>query len=242
MRFVLVWLILSSALPLAPAGRSDRFVVWNVGQGLWVTWIEADVCRHFDAGGETKPIRRLRPRCRQKQNELYLSHWDWDHVGGVGPLRAALPNLCLAARPGGTNHSKRKLSLLKDLRPCAGSQIPHLRELLWSRSGKSSNDASRIWMLRGNFLLPGDSTARQERFWAAASALAPIRGLVLGHHGSQTSTSDFLLGKLPNLKWAVASARKKRYGHPHKVISERLRKHRIPLLSTEDWGHLIFQL
>jgi competence protein ComEC len=65
--------------------------------------------------------------------------------------------------------------------------------------------------------------------------------LILGHHGSQTSSSQaFLTQARPGL--AIASARRARYGHPHRKVVSRLRQKKIPTLTTEDWGSLFFSL
>lgn len=69
--------------------------------------------------------------------------------------------------------------------------------------------------------------------------LKSVRVLALGHHGSRTSTSKDLLKELPNLKLAIASARKRRYGHPHRETVEALGKFKVPILSTEDWGNIV---
>jgi competence protein ComEC len=45
---------------------------------------------------------------------------------------------------------------------------------------------------------------------------------------------------MPGLRVAVASARERRYGHPHQETELILRKFRVPLLRTEDWGNIHF--
>ncbi|MBK7961611.1 MAG: hypothetical protein IPK04_10715 [Bdellovibrionales bacterium] len=84
-----------------------------------------------------------------------------------------------------------------------------------------------------------------EKIWAANLTnleTKQIKVLILGHHGSKTSTSEALLQRLPRLKFAIATARESRYGHPHFVVLNRLRQHRIPILRTEDWGHIGLEL
>jgi competence protein ComEC len=74
------------------------------------------------------------------------------------------------------------------------------------------------------------------------SGLSGSRILVLGHHGSRTSTSSLLLDHLPRLTAAVSSARFRKYGHPHARVRRDLAKRHIPLLRTEEWGNLHFEL
>jgi competence protein ComEC len=109
--------------------------------------------------------------------------------------------------------------------------------------GPTSNEASHVFEIQGVALVTGDSPKGNERIWSrrlARGDASPV--LVLGHHGSRTSTSETLLQRLPRLVMAVASARKNRYGHPHPEVARLLRSRGIALLSTEVWGHLRFLL
>jgi competence protein ComEC len=236
-----------------PALRSEtafqpQFIVWNVGQGLWTTWVQAEECWHFDMGGEYKEIiSRVDKVCGQKLNRIFLSHWDFDHIGFLKPVRGKNWKICLAQTPGG-EPSENKRGLIRGLPSCDPAEGV---KVLWdvergdpklktNCKNRSNNHDSHVFEIsKPLVLIPGDSTIDEEKLWS--SRLSPrIQGLVLGHHGSYTSTSDELLRRLPNLRWAVASQRFERYGHPHRKIVSRLRARKIPLLRTEDWGSLHF--
>lgn len=104
----------------------------------------------------------------------------------------------------------------------------------------SQNDQSHVsFDPRFHALFPGDSPRAQEKRWFPQAPL-DTRILVLGHHGSRTATSHQLVARLRHLKMAIASARFKKYGHPHIETKARLKQAHVPLLKTEDWGHLIF--
>jgi len=223
------------------------FIVWNVGQGQWATSVEAQTCHHFDMGGEKNPLSRLRSLCGTKNNVLYLSHWDWDHIGFSFPARRVLQKACLRVSPLGPS-SPRKMKLRTLYPPCLDTPDPErfswheLTRFTAQDLKKKSNDLSHVLVARKKYLLPGDSSSFQEKIWGPqAKDLGTVRVLLLGHHGSKTSTSEELLRRLPGLKLAVASARRSRYGHPHPEVVARLRKFKIPLLRTEDWGNLWFQ-
>lgn len=212
---------------------SSAFIVWNVGQGQWTTEISPQECRHFDMGGEHNPLLSVSRLCRNKKQSLFLSHWDWDHVGFVQKYSRMHSKLCLAIAPVGPS-SPRKQNLLKNLKPCPLSEsIFHL-----GQQKKLSNDQSHIFM-SSSILIPGDSTTKMEKLWAR-NLPSKIHGLVLGHHGSRSSTGPFLLQHLPQLKWAVSSSRFQRYHHPHSQVIQRLQNYHIALLRTEDWGSLVF--
>jgi competence protein ComEC len=238
------WLVAAvitlSAQRLALEPGPPRWVVWNVGQGLWTTEIRPEGCTHIDAGGERWPRRALRRSCRGPQR-FFLSHEDWDHIGGLSWIRSWAPRACVDARPG-PKLSVRKKTLLATFARCPPNRDRALREIA-AGSGKSANSRSRVWLLRERFLLPGDSPTTRERQWLRRLPLAgSLRVLVLGHHGSRTSTSAELLNSLPAVRMGIASARSARYGHPHREVVARLQRARIALVRTEDWGHLVFEL
>ncbi|MGE5084974.1 MAG: hypothetical protein ACM3MG_01640, partial [Bacillota bacterium] len=102
---------------------------------------------------------------------------------------------------------------------------------------KDTNSNSHVVKFE-NTLLPGDSPQQEEKFWKNQSWIQNTKILVLGHHGSKTSTSAELIASLPNLQMAIASARWARYKHPHPATVAILQKYHIPLLRTEDWGNI----
>jgi competence protein ComEC len=220
-------------------------VIWNIGQGQWVTSIEDSTCRHFDVGGERFPWAKISKLCRDKRNKVYLSHWDWDHIGGLAKWPSSW-DTCIAMRPQGTS-SPGKMKLLEKFSDCPEKpDLPIWRgPTLFKKSRKSKNEidtnaASQVVTFK-RFLLPGDSPVKAEKVWQSLPWITNSKVLVLGHHGSRTSTSEELLDHLPHLQMAIASARWERYKHPHAEVVYRLKKRRIPLLKTEDWGNIWFE-
>ena len=116
---------------------------------------------------------------------------------------------------------------------------PYVKTHSWKpQTGISANDLSWVQFDSG-FLLPGDSTKSAEKIWSNDfKNISETKVLVLGHHGSRTSTSAALLNKLPHLQMTIASARKARYGHPNTEVLQRLRIKKTPVLKTEDWGSI----
>ncbi len=261
----LLWLA-TACLIFLPPTRSDvdaltrrLFVVWNVGQGQWVTLTGPRACVHFDSGGEKNKINVVTAYCGRKKNIHFLSHYDWDHLSFVRSLRQ-LRHLCRQGEPSDPTHPKNARRY---------RQIPQCRDTtLWEKEVHElsfplsirkarANDFSRVFVVHGRFLVPGDSTARAEKLWVPLLS-AKVNGalgrdnprglgtgitwLVLGHHGSNTSTSEGLLRSLPNLLGGVASARQRRYGHPHPKVVQRLQEFHVGVLTTEAWGTLAFEL
>ena len=232
--FVLVLLLTAQVASEYP----PRLIVWNVGQGQWVTLVDEVGCWHFDTGGEFAPWESLMKECRARRNFLSLSHWDWDHVGLASKARYYLPEICLVVAPQGSAN-ERKTRLIRGMAECPAARAFNI----WSGTmAKNANASSHVVYWRGA-LLPGDSSRDQEKIWVRAlGGVERTRYLVLGHHGSATSTGVDLLKKLRQTRVAIASARSKRYGHPHPRVIRDLREKRIPLLRTEDWGSITIWL
>lgn len=226
------------ALPADRESSRAQLVVWNIGQGQWVTLVDEAGCWHFDTGGETAPWKKIMEMCRARRNYVSYSHWDWDHVSFAGGLPRALPEVCVMKRPVGRT-SARKEKMMSRLRTCEVNP-PFVS---WTNPlARTANALSRVIFWRG-VLIPGDSTSGEEKYWLHAFRnLGEARILILGHHGSATSTSRRLLSRIPRLRAAVASARERRYGHPHARVRADLSDFGVPLLRTEEWGHLIFDL
>lgn len=227
-------------------GQLDRFYIWNVGQGQWATWVQAQRCLHFDMGGEFSPLKKIKNICQHKDNFLFLSHSDYDHMKYVSWGMRQLPNFCLAALPRESLNAKKRKAL-QNISVCAKLPTEVIELHTPTTADMDANSQSRVYIAKGRMgaiLIPGDSTQSAEKKWIPLlkqhSRDADVRFLILGHHGSRTSTSNNLLENLPQLQVALCSSRKRRYGHPHAIVSAKIQKRLAPLLITEIWGSLAF--
>ncbi len=244
MRIVTVLLIVTFKLNLAetPAYR-NLWVVWNIGQGQWVTHVTSDTCVHFDMGGEFGSFKTVKSRflqlCGRKPNRLHLSHWDYDHYLNITAVAKAVPRLCWDTLPE-YGHFKPTAKKILDLEiPTCTSAGENLTVWL-PTSARNTNEASAVFLVENKVLLPGDSPIAQEKIWQQKLDVARAQILILGHHGSRTSTGLDLLARLTQVKLAISSARFAKYRHPHIETLNRMSKFKIPVLRTEDWGNIWF--
>lgn len=229
------WICLFKMTLAQAPDHQDYFVIRYVGQGLWTTHIQNDICEHYDFGGEiflsTKLKKQFIFQCYNKLNILHLSHADWDHFSFLELITLNSKKTCWGTRPAE--------SLKKEPHgiPYCTQNKNHI--LFYDSQKSNRNDRSSVQLVN-SFLIPGDSSIKMEKIWSQrlnAHAKA-IKYLLLGHHGSRTSTGDELLRQLPKLKLAIASARFQKYRHPHSEVSKKLREHKVPLIKTEDWGDI----
>lgn len=222
----------------------NTWITWNVGQGQWLTYVTADFCTHYDVGGEFGSFKKIRKKllllCGRKINRMNISHWDYDHFSSVISLSKAIPRLCWLNQP---SYGDSKASALKiknlSLNFCPAPEYEHW---VWRpQSPRNTNDSSIVFQSH-KVLIPGDSTIFQEKKWIQeAPSLPSIQVLILGHHGSKTSTGNDLLNALPHLRLTISSARHARFKHPHPDVIKRVHRSHTPVLRTEDWGNIWFQ-
>ncbi len=244
--FLFLWIFLSPAKISDSNELRPYFVIWNVGQGQWTSFITLDDCHHFDLGGEFFPMKKIRKKCYAKNNYLYISHWDSDHMSALRFLKK-WPKTCRQEDPIGPTKEK-KLSLLEQFKLCNASKANSLVvEKIFPLGAEEnllpeiSNAKSKVYIVN-NWLISGDSRAEEEFLWAHRLAKKSVKGFVIGHHGSKTSNSDYLLRQLPSLQWAIASSRWRRYKHPHPIVVHNFEKYHKRILRTEDWGNFFFEL
>ncbi|MCB0390413.1 MAG: hypothetical protein KDD58_03940, partial [Bdellovibrionales bacterium] len=76
-----------------------QLIMWDVGQGQWVTINTYPYCLHFDAGGEYAPLKKIYKLCRQRKNIIFLSHGDWDHINKLSFFKKRNLDYCLFNYP-----------------------------------------------------------------------------------------------------------------------------------------------
>lgn len=250
MHIILLFLIvLLKTKNLSIAQPDHWIVIWNVGQGQWVTEITANRCSHFDVGGEFGSFNRLKSsllyHCALKKNDIRISHWDYDHFMNLPLLARSVPQLCYSYLPEiGTDKKSVQKMMALSIQKCHQETgktsdivewIPHFQK-------KQQTNSSSAVFRTGSVLIPGDSPLSAEKKWATVLDLRSVQLLVAGHHGSKTSSGDHLLQHLPQLLMVFVSARKDKYGHPDREVLTRFALKKTPVLRTEDWGHLWISL
>ncbi len=179
-----------------------------------------------------------------------MSHFDWDHIKFSNQLARRLTKTCIL-NPKINSKNNFKNQFLKRISPCKNidfktiqneNNLQFINQSIQNQS-PDSNEMSLVFSLENTLLIPGDSDIKSEKKWIPLiKNKNKLQYIILGHHGSRTSTSKELLKKLHNLKQAFVSARQKKYGHPHPVLLTRIKKHHISLLCTEKWNSITLEL
>lgn len=98
----------------------------------------------------------------------------------------------------------------------------------------------RIAYGQHSFLLTGDAEGASEKDMLASGAELSATVLGVGHHGSYSSTSNAFLKKIAPEIAVIQSGKDNSYGHPHKVVTDRLKKGKVTILRNDLQGTVTF--
>ncbi|MCO6503879.1 MAG: DNA internalization-related competence protein ComEC/Rec2 [Snodgrassella sp.] len=239
---LLVLLMLLLYKPSRPLMNEARVTIWDIGQGLAVSISTARHDLLFDTGTDYAAKSILLPNLQaigiKRLDTLVLSHNDADHDGGAELVKAKLrPQQILAGQAGAypfaVKHCQAGINWQWD-----GVWFEFLNQPVNAQAKK--NDQScvlRVVSAGKSVLITGDLAKRGERKLVAAygdKLYSQI--LLLGHHGSRTSSdAEFIRVVRPD--YAIASTGfANRYNHPHLQVQELIKKENISFLRTDRMG------
>lgn len=262
MMLLLIILGIASAV-LQPSDRqgTGSIAMLNIGQGdSFLITAPSGAQMLIDGGKDSKvltELARVMPRGDRSIDIVLATHPDADHIGGL--------KLVLSRYKVGmylTSQVTSDSSLFKDLNGLlADETIPayyvrkgmtitldsttKLTILFPDRdtSGWETNTASvvsRLDMGASSALLTGDSPISIEQYLVKTNTKAlDVDVVQLGHHGSKTSTSELYLKAASPVLALVSAGVNNSYGHPHKEVTDIVKKLQIPLVSTQDNGTVV---
>jgi len=252
----LVLVLAGATLLTRPDGRL-HLTVLDIGQGDAIL-IEAPDggTALIDAGVDPdltlRRIGQALPFHERQIEVVILTHPHQDHLGGLGEVlrRYEVRLFVDGGRPlhGEPHHHVLVAAQLeRDARVTAAraGQVISLGggaalEILFPTAADVArplpdgdiNNASIVAILRyGRFraLLTGDAEAPVEALLAARGLLRPVDVLKVGHHGSDSGTTDAFLSLVqPNVA-VISAGIDNQYGHPHRSTLENLEE--VPGLS-----------
>lgn len=245
--------------PEKPDHGAFKYTMLEVGHGLASVVETRNHALVYDTGpkfrggmdaGKTVVVPYLKSRGIQHIDKLIISHPHIDHAGGyhainsvfnINHLLAGVPDKTPAKTPDKTDGTLTA-------EQCLGGQQwlwdGVLFEVLWPLKNHfmKGNNASCVFMISskfGSLLLTGDIESPAEKILVATYGNrlgADI--LQVPHQGSKTSSSTQFLEQVNPQLALLSSGYLNRFGHPHKVISQRYAMREIPLINTAYSGAL----
>lgn len=262
----------TASAPAASAHRAARVsdpylwvTVLDVGQGTSVVVRSPHRTLLYDTGGGRDWERNMAqsvvlPYLQRigvtALDTFVVSHSDSDHSLGAPLVLRTLPVSRL--RLGGTGFDRVSGAACRAgeswVWPESGAQFQFLSPFV--SAAKDFSQGSKAFLRRNNqscvlqirlgqstLLLPGDIEADAEselvRFWGKT---LQSDWLLVGHHGSKTSTTWRLLKHVVPRQAIVSAARGNRFGHPHDGVLSRFQAIGTQVSNTADNGALRYMI
>lgn len=205
----------------------------NVGQGDAILLRKGSDVVMIDTGGvvgKDLANETLIPFLRKQRiyhvNAIIASHGDYDHIGASSSLMASF----------------KVDRFLEDVGP--SFSIGSLSFINYNvYQGKDENDTSSVlWTKIGgvSYLFTGDASTAIESQIVRDNPTLRCDILKVGHHGSNTSSSEAFLDLLQPKVAIISCGAKNRYGHPDKVVLDRLEKRHIEIRRTDLEGTITY--
>ncbi|MGG3278773.1 ComEC/Rec2 family competence protein [Paenibacillus solani] len=245
----------SQPIPERHTSGSLQVFYLDVGQGD-STLIRTPKGQHIliDGGDNHKGdvvVGYLKQLGVKSLDAIIATHPDADHIGGLDTVIDAIPvksvyaprvshttntykDFLLAVKNSGLKIKTAKAGLILPLDGITAEFVAPVAEY-----GKDLNAWSAVLRVQhGNtsFLFTGDAESKSEADMLKNPKLLKADVLKVGHHGSDTSTSQKFLDAV-NPKYAVISAGKdNKYGHPKAAIINRLKRAKVTVYRTDTQG------
>ena len=226
---------------------SLKITVWDVGQGLSVLLQTQSHNILYDSGTAYAAEMALLPNLRAagitRLDALIASHHDDDHDGGLPAVQQRYPAAALwAGQP--ENYPRAQYCQSGSTWTVDGVYFEWLT--LPRTPSTPDNDASCVLRAiagKHALLITGDLSARGEaQLLAQYGDALQSDVLILGHHGSRSSSSSAFINRVAP-RWAIASSGfANAYHHPHPDVINRLAAHGVTLLRTDTQGAWVITL
>lgn len=234
------------ALTVLDVGQGQSLLVTSAGH---TALIDCGSSSGEDAGRIAE--RAVRQLGRDGADALILTHYHSDHANGVVRLLATLDIRALLVPEPRFDESDLDEEIL-DAAEKYGTEVVFVEELTQlslgeavvtlypPMGGDSENERGLMATVAEDgfeTLVTGDAPGYLERLFLARWGCPDIECLVVGHHGSASSTTDYLLDAVTP-ETAVISVGENSYGHPAPETLERLTARGITVLRTDEDGNI----
>ena len=236
---LLVSFISLNAICILPIKKyiSPTVTFINVGQGDSCLINYKNTAILIDTGGLTyKDVASEVLIPYFKKNQIYdidlliTTHDDYDHKGASNSLIA--------------NFTVKEYIKDYDKFPinCGGIEIKNFN--VYSDLWNEENDKSLVlsfYINPYNFLITGDAPKKIETAIIKDHPNLKTDILKVGHHGSNTSSSEEFIKTLKPQEAVISCGYKNKYGHPHSEVISILNRYKIKIRRTDLEGSIIYK-
>lgn len=233
---------------------------YDVGQGDSIYLNYKNKYIQIDTGGSSSPYfnpgeqitaKAIKQRGIDKIDYLILTHFDYDHIGGVEKLlEMNLVDSLIINRPEVENPLYEKIVSDQNIKlfyPTGKEPLildNNLIIYLFNNGNKfnDKNDSSIVLLIEfkdKRILLTGDISSNIEN--ELGKKIGKVDVLKVSHHGSKESTTmEFLNQVRPD--YSIISVGKNNYGHPHPEVLKNLKTVNSKIIRTDESGEILFKI
>lgn len=237
-----------------PLTDDVRMTVLDVGQGQCIILQSEGKTFLVDCGGDSDTIaadaaaEQLLSMGISRLNGIILTHYDRDHAGGIANLLTRLDTdvlylpECVDAE--GTSEQLFVLENAMLVEDHTRITFGDTSITLYTTDfGTTSNESGLCVLFQRencDILITGDRNAYGERDLLRQTALPDLEVLIVGHHGSKSSTCiELLEAGRPDI--AIISVGDNSYGHPTQQVLDRLTDFGCEIYRTDENGTVIYR-
>lgn len=246
----LVLLTVTAFSWITPVLDDYRMTVLDVGQGQCITLQCEGKTFLVDCGGDYAEdaadiaAETLLSQGISRVDGIIVTHFDEDHMGGVEYLLTRIDTNALLL-PDYEQHTlhgyENAIPVSQTLELAFGNAKI---TLIPAENGEVDNEWSMCVLFQTekcDILITGDRNIQGELELMKQITLPDLEVLVVGHHGSRSSTSDALLAAATPEVAVISVGEGNRYAHPAEEVLERLENYGCEILRTDQEGTIIYR-
>lgn len=241
---------------------SDYLLMIDVGQGDSILLHSNNKNILVDTGGimnyygemknsiaEKTTIPILKKEGIRKIDYLILTHGDYDHLGEATSLIDQFPVDRIFINEGEMNSLERKIIIkhqsVQKLKQNDYLEVGDFKVLSLNTDLGEENDSSLVLYIEikeKRLLLMGDASIKSEEYILSQYEIEDIDILKCGHHGSKTSSSFEFLEEISPKIALISAGVDNKFHHPHKEVTNRLKKLKVKIYNTQELGNVKINL
>ena len=224
--FLPVTNIISSEVSFINVGQGDSCLI---RKGTTTVMIDTGGLSYKDIAKETL-IPFLRKKRIYNIDLLIITHDDFDHNGGVSSL---ISNFRVKKYV--TDYQQFPIRV-------NGMTFTNYNSYIQSDSEDNNNSLVIGFKLhKKNYLVMGDAPKEVEEKIINDNPSIKCDILKVGHHGSNTSTSEKFVSYLKPKEAVISCGYKNIYGHPHKSVIDILNQYKVKIRRTDKEGTINYR-
>ena len=241
---------------LEPRLDTYRVTVLDVGEGQCVLLQTQGKNYMVDCGGDFADdaadlaAQTLFSQGIRTLDGLIVTHYDADHSGGVTKLmsRVRVKQVYLPPTEEIDPVAVQIEAAASQVYKIEPEQILHIPEgniTIFSGKEEASDNETSLCVLfqpeNCDILIMADRSVAGERALMKQTQLPELEVLIVGHHGSKTSTGVELLSATTPQIAVISAGEDNRYDHPSPLVLERLERYGCLVLRTDQQGDIVIR-